>query len=185
MLTIGKSQNGSNHREKPDDIGDRPFGHETAKDEHAHQGQCAADQREDGEKLLIEFQMVDHPPGRPWPGPRNGAEDEDHDRRPDQGELFVRLQLSHQPRHQEQDDGHRTGKDNLLAIGETAESDREREQDKGEAPAKNPPIGLRRFMRVVAHIHEALDVIAREALPEQCVCFCCRLSNQAIPDAKH
>ena len=139
--------------EKPDHISNRPLGHEATKDKHAYQCHDAADERQHREKLLIEFEIVDHPPRGARTRPRNGAQRKHYCGSTDQRQPFIRFQLLHEPRHQEQHDRHGAGKHNLFPVWKASETDRQREGHEGHAPAEDPPIGFRRFRLRIAHIH--------------------------------
>ncbi len=92
----GHRQHKGGDRERAHDVGDRTLGHKTAEDEHAGERQARADQREYRQELLVETELIDHPPSDAGAGGGNSAKDEDDDGRADERGARVGLELARQ-----------------------------------------------------------------------------------------
>jgi hypothetical protein len=95
--------------------------------------------RKDWSKL----EHVDHPPGRAGAGTGHGAEDEDHDRRAEQGVARVLgFEFAQQLRHQEGDDREGAEEHDLLAeLDLRARPTESADGDEDQAAAEDPPVG--------------------------------------------
>ena len=136
-------EEGADQGQKGDHVGDGAFRHEAPEQKHAEQCQAAADQRQDGQKTLVETELVDHPPGFAGARQRHGAVDEDDDRRAHQYPPRGRIQHPHQACHQEQHNYHGPGENDLFVIGQLAQPDGNREQHEHQAADQDPPVRRR------------------------------------------
>jgi hypothetical protein len=131
--------------------------------------------------MLIELELIDHPPGDARARSGRGPEGEDDDGSADERRPRLGTELARQSLDEKAEDGEGAYKHDLLVVGQIAETHDEREHHEQQAAAEDPPVG---FGRINVLQDQRLRLAATLARAQQASPVA-RLEERGADNAQH